>query len=60
TAPSDANTVYVLLQVGNGSTAAEHQLFKYNAGSNSWTDLSSTLPNFADLGKFDSQGGYDL
>lgn len=60
TAPSDPNTVYVLVQVGNGSTAAEHQLFKYNAGSNSWTNLSSTLPNFADLGKFDSQGGYDL
>ena len=59
-APSDPNTVYVMVQVGNGSTTAEHQLFRYNAGSNSWTNLSSTLPNFPDLGKLDTQGGYDM
>ncbi len=63
-APSDANTLYALVQNGNGAQASDHQLFRYNAGSNNWTDLSSSIPDFNDpfggVGKFNSQGGYDL
>ena len=63
-APSDANTLYALVQLGGGTQASEHQLFRYNAGSNSWSDLSGNIPDFSDngsgIGKFSSQGGYDL
>lgn len=72
TAPSDANTVYLLVQANQqGAKSADHQLFKYNAGANSWTNLSATLPvvtqpgpqgqqPIPDIAEFNSQGGYDL
>jgi photosystem II stability/assembly factor-like uncharacterized protein len=63
TAPSDPNTVYLLVQATSGGTSAEeHQFFRYNAGTNNWTELSSRLPNDATIvgGSFNSQGGYDL
>ncbi|MGH9936324.1 MAG: FlgD immunoglobulin-like domain containing protein, partial [Blastocatellia bacterium] len=64
TAPSEANTLYLLVQANaNGAVAADHQLFRYNAANNSWTDLSAGLPNAQGLkgnASFSSQGGYDL
>lgn len=63
-APSDPNTLYALVQTNQGgATAQDHQLFKYNAGSNSWVDLSANLPNESGVdgnASFSSQGGYDL
>ena len=63
-AASDANTLYLMVQAnGSGATAADHQFFRYNAGVNSWTDLSSALPNEQGVpsnASFSSQGGYDL
>ncbi len=63
-APSDANTLYVLAQSqAAGATASDHQLFRYDAANNSWTDLSASLPNAQGLpgnSSFSSQGGYDL
>lgn len=64
-APSDANTLYALVQFGNGAQASDHQLFRYNAGSGSWSNLSANIPDFNDnfggqAGVFSSQGGYDL
>ncbi|MBX2820407.1 MAG: PKD domain-containing protein [Rhodothermaceae bacterium] len=70
--PSDPNTVYVLVQAnGGGENAGDHQLFRYNASSNSWTNLSANIPNVtandqfgnAPLdgnASFSSQGGYDM
>ena len=46
TAPSDPNTAYLLVQnTQAGATASDHSLYRYNATSNGWTDLSS---NFAE------------
>ncbi len=63
-APSDPNTLYALVQTNqSGATAQDHQLFKYNAGSNSWVNLSANLPNESGVdgnASFSSQGGYDL
>ncbi|NPA37467.1 MAG: T9SS type A sorting domain-containing protein [Chlorobi bacterium] len=59
-APSNENTVYFLTHV-DGSDAAGHNLWKYDAGSDSWSDLSSEIPDEDGItGSFDSQGGYDL
>ena len=64
TAPSDPNVLYALVQTNqNGATAQDHQLFKYNAGSNSWVNLSANLPDEQGIegnASFSSQGGYDL
>jgi len=63
-APSDPNILYVLVQVNSsGATAQDHQLFKYNVGTNSWTNLSSNLPDESGAdgnASFSSQRGYDL
>ncbi len=70
-APSDANTLYVLVQANaQGAKAGDHQLFRYNAATSAWTDLSSKLPNVTapqngtepldGNASFSSQGGYDL
>jgi len=63
-APSDPNTLYLLVQANQaGAVAADHQFFRYNAANNSWTNLSASLPNEAGLegnATFSSQGGYDL
>lgn len=61
--PSDANTVYLLVQTTQqGATAADHQLFRYNDGSGTWTNLSAAIPDEAGVdgnASFSSQGGYD-
>ena len=71
-APSDANTLYAVVQSNAaGDATSDHQFFRYNAGSDTWTDLSSSLPDVTDLGPngeepaggaadFNSQGGYNL
>ncbi len=63
-APSNPNTVYILIQANsNGSVASDHKLFKYSVNSNSWTDLSTSIPNETGAegnASFSSQGGYDL
>jgi hypothetical protein len=63
-APSDPNTLYLLVQAKPaGAVASDHQLFRYNAANNTWTDLSAGLPNASGLAgnaSFCSQGGYDL
>ncbi len=61
-APSDPATLYLLVQTTPaGDKAADHQLFRYNATGNSWTDLSANIPNpDGPVGTFSSQGGYDL
>jgi hypothetical protein len=62
-APSDPNTIYLLVQATEaGANAQDHQLFRYNAGTNTWTNFSSRLPDVpnAPVGTFNSQGGYDL
>ncbi len=62
-APADANTLYLLVQAnGNGATAPDHQFFRYHAGTNTWTNLSSRLPDEPGLSgnaSFSTQGGYD-
>ncbi|MCB0277831.1 MAG: exo-alpha-sialidase, partial [Calditrichaeota bacterium] len=65
TAPSDGNTAYAFIQFGNGARASDHQLYRYNASGNSWSNLSANIPDFSDnfggqVGVFSSQGGYDL
>lgn len=72
TAPSDANTVYVLTQANDkGEKVEDHQLLRYNAGTNGWTNLSANLPKVTQpdgqgnppvdgINQFNSQGGYDL
>ena len=70
--PSDPNTVYVLTQANaEGSKAADHQLFRFNAAGNTWTNLSANLPNVTQANgqgqpalsgnaSFTTQGGYDI
>jgi photosystem II stability/assembly factor-like uncharacterized protein len=64
TAPSDPNTLYLLVQAKPaGAVASDHQFFRYNAANNTWTDLSANVPNepgLAGNASFSSQGGYDL
>ena len=70
--PSDPNTVYMLAQsTPAGENAGDHQLFRYNAAANTWTNLSANIPNVTTNSRFgnepldgnasfSSQGGYDL
>lgn len=58
-APSDEDIVYVLGQ--DETESSEHSLWKYDDGADTWTDLSSNIPQLGgQTGDFDSQGGYDL
>ncbi len=63
-APSDPNTVYLLAQTSavGGTGAGEHQLFRYDAATDFWDNLSSTLPKKTDhpLSGLNSQTGYNL
>ena len=72
-APSDPNSVFAFVQsTAAGAQTDEHQLFRYNATSNNWTDLSATLPNETAPGPggasplaggpagIVSQGGYNM
>ena len=62
-APSDANTLYLLVQINqSGAVATDHQLFRYNDATGTWTDLSASLPNEQGVegnASFSTQGGYD-
>ena len=52
-APSDPNTVYVLVQSNpSGENAAGHQLFRYAASSDSWTNLSANIPDVTENNRF--------
>ena len=72
-AASDADQLYALVQSGPaGAQTEDHQLFRYNASSDSWTTLTSSLPEETAPGpngelpvdggpaEFVSQAGYDM
>ena len=69
TAPSNPNLLYVLANTpGSGDpgdpsngTGDYHSLYKYDAASGQWTNLTSSLPTFIgnDEG-YSSQDGYDM
>ncbi len=67
-APSNENLVYALYHNNVTSTCAapavEAELFVWNFGTSTWTDLSATLPDEAGCSPgndpFAVQGGYDL
>lgn len=57
--PSNEDLVYVLAWTTNG-VSDEHRLHQYNAGTTTWTDLTSFLPARAgSVGDYQSQGGYN-
>ena len=58
--PSNENIVYFFVYTpGQGTT--ETQLWKYNASSNSWTNLTNNLPTIGgSVGTLDVQGSYDM
>ena len=62
-APSNPDIVYLLVQNNQqGATAADHQFFRYNDATGTWTDLSSAIPDeqgVSNNGSFSTQGGYD-
>ncbi|WP_299767688.1 T9SS type A sorting domain-containing protein [uncultured Dokdonia sp.] len=63
-APSDTDVVYALYANGNGG-AIEADLWRYDAGTDIWTDFSAKLPDepggdLAGNDPFAVQGGYDL
>jgi hypothetical protein len=62
-APSDNNIIYVLYMNNGGVFDAD--LWQYNAGTTTWTNYSSKLPDevggdLAGNDPFTAQGGYDL
>ena len=68
-APTNANILYVLANTpGSGNsgdpsngTNDYQSLFKYDASSNQWTDLTNSLPAWSgNVGGYSSQGGYDM
>lgn len=67
-APSDNNTLYALMDNGkDGTSSASHpvpeaDLFRYDALSHTWTDLSANLPasDATNRGAFQVQAGYDM
>ena len=62
-APSDPNTAYVFVQKNQaGNAPGDHQLFRYNAASNTWTERSAGFPHSPSIfgGEFTTQGGYDM
>ena len=70
-APSNSNVVYALYNNGNSSNSAtntyviEADLWKYDLGTDTWTNYSSKLPDEPGGDKigndpFAIQGGYDL
>ena len=70
--PSNPDIVYVLAQLNQmGDKAADHGLFRFDASTNTWSNLSSNLPDVTSPDQagnqpldgnasFSSQGGYDL
>ena len=70
--PSNPNIVYVLIQSNQmGDRASDHELFRFDAATNTWTNLSQNLPNVTATdpfgnppldgnSSFSTQGGYDM
>lgn len=62
-APSDPNALYVFVQATpSGATAADHQLFRLDLTTTTWTDRSAALPtgDGDDLFGVDTQTGYNV
>ena len=58
-APSNENILYVWLFTGSGTTQTE--LWKYNASSTTWTNLTANLPSTVPpVGGINVQGSYDM
>lgn len=65
TAPSDSDIVYVLYNNGSSFPNIEADLWRYDFGTDTWTDFSAKLPdeaggNLAGNDPFAIQGAYDL
>jgi Secretion system C-terminal sorting domain len=69
TAPSDKNILYAFANTPGSGQAGDpdngsddyNSLWRYNATSMQWTDLSSKLPTwFGSVGGISTQGGYDM
>lgn len=60
-APSNEDIVYFIAETPSAGTNG-HMLFKYQLSTNTWTDLTSNIPNYGSFsnGVFNSQGSYDL
>lgn len=66
--PSEENQVFFIADASTTLPLADdHQLWKYNANTNSWTDKTTNIPFGAcpgffdfDFGYFQSQNSYDL
>ncbi|MCL5030912.1 MAG: T9SS type A sorting domain-containing protein [Bacteroidetes bacterium] len=68
-APTNSNLLYILANTpGSGKPGAPdngtddyHSLWKYDASSNQWTDLTDNLPDWSgNVGGYSSQDGYDM
>lgn len=68
-APTNSNILYVLANTpGSGMAGSPdngtddyHSLWKYDASSNQWTDLTNNLPDWSgNVGGYSSQLGYDM
>lgn len=67
-APSNQNILYLTYENGDSqgspSSKTEADLYKYDAGTNTWTNLSTNVPDFTGqldgVDPFHVQGGYDL
>ena len=70
--PSNPDIVYLLAQSNEqGNDAADHQFFRFNASTNTWTNLSQNLPDVSvpdqsgnppleGTASLSSQGGYNM
>ncbi len=68
-APTNSNLLYIIANTpgsgmsgdpGNG-TDDYHSLWKYDASSTQWQDLTNNLPDWSgSVGGYSSQGGYDM
>jgi hypothetical protein len=67
-APSSQNLMYVLYENGLSQSGPgpqpEVDMFRYNASTNSWTNLSANMPDFPGdrdgVDPIEVQGGYDM
>ncbi len=68
-APTDKNILYLLANTPNTGMPGDpqdgtndyHSLWKYDASSQQWTDLTNNLPSWnGKVGGYSSQGGYDM
>jgi len=68
-APSNSNVLYLLANTPGSGMAGDPQngtndyqsLWKYDAASNQWSDLTNNLPDWSgNVGGYSSQGSYDM